>query len=222
MIANRLSAPDFRTFWKPGDFRGHCIKWIGILLPVLVSIYIFLSMLEPIQDYESACRNPVIVEAETEIVPVRTSLSGSMIYDIYLSYEYGGASYSRIYYRYSKSPAALWNTEKSLSVALDPEHPEILLKYMLRKGPIQLAILLWTVGSSALLYALALNIPAFCRWRVRSANKPVFFARPYGKSRAEVSEPDFLKDIALMMLPVYLATIIPLSFIFPYTFSISR
>ena len=94
---------DLQKFLEPADFRGQCIKWITILLPILISIHIFLYQLAPIWAYERACRNPVIVEAETTLVPVLTTFSGTTHYEIYLSYEYDGVSYSGIYYRYSKA-----------------------------------------------------------------------------------------------------------------------
>lgn len=213
---------NFRKFWEPGDFRGHCIKWLAILLPILISVYLFLHMLEPIRAYERACRNPVIVEAEKQVVPYHTDFTGATYYDILLSYEYDGVSYSGIYYHYSKNPSALWEEPGHVRVAINPEHPEVLVRHMLRKTPVELSVAFWTLGLSLLIYALALKIPAFLSWRIRAANKPAFLSRPYGKPKPEVCEPDYLKDIALLLLPVFAATILILSFIFPYTFSISH
>ena len=210
--------PDFRKFWEPGDFRGQCIKWVFILLPLLLSIYIFLHMLQPILAYEQACEHPVIVEAQTELVPVLTTFSGTTHYEIRLSYEYDGNFYSGIYYRYSKSPAALWSTEETVTVALNPAQPEVLLKFMLSRTPIDIAFLLWCLGSTLLSYAIALEIPGFRRWRIRAANKPDLLTRPYGKPKPEVFSPDYSKDILLLLIPFSIVTMLSLSLIFPHTF----
>ena len=205
-------------FWEPEDFRGQVMKWIFLVLPVLLSIFLFLHQIEKIQSYENACRNPVTVLAQKQAVPYRTDFSGSTYYNILLSYEYKGKRYSGIYYHYSKSPSALWQETGTLEVAIDPEHPEILVRHMLPTASMEFTLALWTIGISMTGYALALCLPGFRDWRIRAANKPDFLSRPYGKPKPQVSRPDYLKDSALLMIPVFFITYLILSLIFPFTF----
>ena len=170
--------------------------------------------------YETACNDPVYVQATITVKKSTSLFSTADSIDVVLDYSYNGVYYPNVYYRSSRGPSWWADNGKTIPVAVNPENPGQLVQDMLNHTAVWLSPLLCALGLSALIYTLALEFPRFRAWRVRAANKPALISRPYGKSKPAVYEPDYLKDIFILMLPILTITSVILSLIFPYAFSI--
>ena len=210
-------------FLNPHTTRQRILKWMLIISIVLISVTLFLLNLDDIVAYEAACNNPAYVQATITVKHAASLLSstgGSL--DIVLDYNYDGVHYQNIYYQSSKSSNRWADQGSTITVAVNPENPAQPIRNMLNTIFVWPPCVLWTLGLSGLIYTLALACPRFRAWRIRIANKPSFLSRPYGKPQSEVFEPDYLKDIFLIMLPILIITSVILSLIFPHTFSMIK
>lgn len=206
-------------FWEPHTTKQRFIKWGIIVFLLLLSIFIFLINLDGLMAYENACNNPVYVQA-TITVRRSTGLTASVgSLDAVLSYNYDGVQYQDVYYRGNQNPRMWDDHGDTITVAVNPKNPSQLVKWMLNEMTVLFSILLWALGLSMLVYTIALDIPVFYTWRIRAANKPPFLSRPYGKPSPVVFKPDYIKDIAVLIILICIVTIVILSLIFPHTFS---
>ena len=198
-------------------------NWAIIVSAILISVTAFVLRLDDIVAYETACNDPVYVQATITVKHAASLLSstgGSL--DIVLDYNYDGVHYQNIYYQSSKSSNRWADQGSTITVAVNPENPAQPIRNMLNTIFVWPPCVLWTLGLSGLIYTLALACPRFRAWRIRIANKPSFLSRPYGKPQSEVFEPDYLKDIFLLMLLIWIITSVILSLIFPHTFSMIK
>ena len=195
-------------------------NWVFIISAILISVTLFVFRLDDIVAYETACNDPVYVQATITVKKSTSLFSTADSIDVVLDYSYNGVYYPNVLYRCSRSPRWWTDNGKTITVAVNPENPGQLVQDMLNHTAVWLSPLLCALGLSALIYTLALEFPRFRAWRVRAANKPALISRPYGKSKPEVYEPDYLKDIFILMLPILIITSVILSLIFPYAFSI--
>ena len=206
------------NFWEPKTKGQICIKWSVILLVLILSFSVFCFNLDKIQAYEYALQNPVILEAEKEVVSTMSATG----YDIYVSYSYDGFEYDHIYYgRYSTDKGdsdIIYSRKDPMVIAVDPANPGVPIKFMFQEFPVLLAVVLWSLGLASLIYGTALEFPKFRQWRVTCANRPGFFSRPYGKPEKTTEHPDYVKDTVFIWLPIYFVHAIVLGFTFPNTF----
>ena len=209
-------------FLNPHTTRQRILKWMLIISIVLISVTLFLLNLDDIVAYEAACNNPAYVQATITVKKSTSLFSTADSIDVVLDYSYNGVYYPNVLYRSSRSPRWWTDNGKTITVAVNPENPGQLVQDMLNHTAVLLSLLLCALGLSALIYTSALEFPRFRAWRVRAANKPALISRPYGKSKPEVYEPDYLKDIFILMLPIWIITSVILSLIFPHTFSIAN
>ena len=213
MILNKIRAISWKNFWEPSTSKQKCFKWGCIALVMLLGFGIFLLRLENLQAYEYACRQPVIVEAERKLV-----YTHDIYHDIYLSYTCNDVKYEDIYYGYSKNPGIRWDGVTTMSVAVNPNNPAQLIRNMFNPAPTLLAVVLWSLGLSMLIYGTALIFPTFRQWRICKANHPGILHRPYGKPTSPVNTPEYLTDFLIISVPCILFHAIILTFVFPYTF----
>ena len=218
LIANWVRGIPWKHFWEPETPRQALIKWGVSLLTLALGICIFLHNLDGLQAYEYALQNPLILEAEKEIVPTMSATG----YDIYASYRYGGVEYQHIYYgRYSTDRGdadIIWSPGAPIVIAVDPNHPGVPIKFMFREITVFISVVLASLGFASLLYGAALEFPRFRKWRVARANRPGFFSRPYGKPVNSSEHPDYLKDAAFTWFSVLFTFTMILGFLFPNTF----
>ena len=213
LILNRIRAISWKDFWEPATSKQKFFTWMCITLVMLLGFSIFLLRLDNLLTYEYACGHPVIVEAERKLVYIHDTY-----HDIYLSYTYNDVRYEDIYYGSSKNPGIRWDGVTTMSVAVDPMNPAQPIHNMFSPDPTILAVVLWALGLSMLIYGLALKLPTFHAWRVRKANDPGFLSRPYGKPAVYSSTPEYLTDYLIISVPVVLIHLIILTFLFPCTF----
>ena len=214
MYENLIRMIPWADFWEPYTTKHRCIKWGITVLVLMLGISIFALHLDELQTYEYACANPVIVEAERKVV-----YAGGYYYDIYLSYTHDGIKYNDIYYDYSKNSSIMWDGVDTLMVAVAPNDPGIPIRNMFHAAPILFGVVLWALGLSMLVYGIAMEFSSFRQWRVRQANRPGFFSRPYGKPTKYAANPDYLTDFILIFVPITFISLIILGFSFPHTFS---
>ena len=219
LIQNWIHIIPWTDFWEPVTTKQKCIKWTVILLILSLGISIFLFKLDDIQAYEYACENPIIVEAERNVVEHHYGLTGGAYYEIYATYSYGGVVYEDVFYRTSKNPGIQWDGVETITIAVAPNNPGMPIRLMFRETPVICAVVLWTLGLSMLIYGTALEFPKFRNWRVACANRPGYFSRPYGKPTKNTDHPDYLKDAVFIWLPILFILAIILGFIFPNTFT---
>ena len=205
----------WENFWEPNTTKQRCVKWGIISLILLFGISIFFLNLDNIQAYEYARKNLIMVEAERKVV-----YAGGYYYDIYLSYTHDGVKYDDIYYDYSKNSSIMWDGVETLTVAVDPNDPGVPIRNMYNAAPIIFGVVLWALGLSMLIYGIGLEFPAFRQWRVRMANHPGLFSRPYGKPSRQADHPDYLKDWFFTFTPVIIISAILIILIFPYSFGV--
>ena len=209
----------WEDFWEPEANAQKCIKWTVIFLVLSLGFSIFLFKLDDIQTYEYACENPIIVEAERNVVENHYWLTGGPYYEIYVSYSYDSVTYEDVFYRTSKNPGIRWDGVESIAVAVAPNDPSMPIRNMFNETPVIFAVILWALGLSMLIYGIALEFGSFREWRVRQANRPGFLSRPYGKPIKYTANPDYSKDYAFIFIPIAFINAIILTLIFPYTFS---
>jgi hypothetical protein len=214
LIQNSVRMIPWEDFWEPAAAKQRWIKWCIIALVLLLSISVFLLTLDDIQTYEYARRNPIIVEAERELV-----YKHDTYHDIYISYTCNGVKYSDVYYGTSKNPGIRWDGVETITVAVAPNDPGIPIRNMFNPEPILLGAMLWAIGLSMLIYGIAIEFSSFRQWRVKQANKPGFLRRPYGKPNKYTANPDYLTDFVVIFVPLAIISLIILGFSFPYTFS---
>ena len=218
IIRNLLSRIPWHDFWEPKTGKHKLIKYGIIALVLVLGIGVFLIQLDELQTYEYACANPIILEADRTVVDSEYWFTGGTYYEIYLSYEYDGIFYENVFYMTSKNPGTPWDGIKTVTVALAPNDPGVPIRNMFQEGPVFLAIILWSVGLSMLIYGMGLTFPAFRQWRVRRANHPGLFSRPYGKPFPQAENPDYGKDWFFTFTPVIIISAILIILIFPYSF----
>lgn len=204
----------WEKFWEPVTAKQRWMKWCIIALVLLLGISIFLLNLDDIQAYEYARRNPIIVEAERNLVYKRDTY-----HEIYISYSFNGVRYSNVYYATSKNPGIRWDGNNTITVAVAPNDPGIPIRNMFDPAPILLGIVLWALGLSMLIYGIAIEFSTFRQWRISQVNQSGFFSRPYGKPVSYSANPDYLKDFIFLFIPIAMICLIMLGFSFPYTFS---
>ena len=195
-------------------------NWAIIVSSILISVTAFVLRLDDIIAYEAACNDPVYVQATITVQRPASLFSTAESLEAVLDYHHNGVHYQNVFYRSNQHPRMWEEHGTTITVAVDPNNPGQLVRHMLDGWSIWIPTLLWGLGLSGLIYTLALAFPRFRAWRVRAANKPALISRPYGKSKPEVYEPDYLKDIFILMLPILIITSVILSLIFPYAFSI--
>ena len=214
LIQNRIRMILWENFWEPATAKQRWMKWSIIALVLLLGISIFLLNLDDIQAYEYARRNPIIVEAERNLV-----YKHDTYHEIFISYSFNGVRYSNVYYGTSKNPGISWDGIDTITVAVAPNDPGMPIRNMFDPAPILLGIVLWELGLSKLIYGIAIEFSNFRQWRVSQVNKTGFFSRPYGKPVTYSANPDYLKDFIFLFTPIALICLIILGFSFPYTFS---
>ena len=197
-------------------------NWVIIVSAIFISVIAFMLHLDDIIAYEAACNDPVYVQATITVQRPTSLFSTAESLESVLDYSYDGVYYQNVYYHGNQNPSMWEDHGTTITVAVNPNNPGQLVRHMLNGWSIWIPILLWGLGMSGLIYTLLLTSPLFCAWRVRAANKPALISRPYGKSKPEVYEPDYLKDIFILMLPILIITSVILSLIFPHTFSMIK
>ena len=200
-------------FWEPHTTKQRFIKWGIIVFLLLLSIFIFLINLDGLMAYEYACEHPIIVEAERKVVYIHDTYN-----DIFLSYTYDGVKYDDIYYTTSKNPGTRWDGVKTLTVAVAPNDPGMPIRNMFDAAPVVFAFVLWSLGLAMLIYGIGVEFPSFRKWRVKQANRPGFWDRPYGKPIKYTANPDYWKDFTFILVLIAFITFLILTRIFPYTF----
>ena len=192
-------------------------NWTIIVSAILISVAIFLFNFNDVVAYEAACNDPVYVQATITVEFDKTLLSASEYFKAVLDYHYDGVHYQNVFYRSTQSRRILEDHGTTITVAVDPNNPGQLVRNMWNQWT-DLSIPLWALGLSGLIYTLALAFPRFRAWRVCAANKPAWISRPYGKSKPEVSKPDYFKDLFFLMVLIWILTAVILSLAFPHTF----
>lgn len=213
MYENLIRMIPWENFWEPNTNKQRYIKWGIIALVLLLGISIFLMNLDEMQDYEYACNNPVLVEAQRKVVYV-----DSIYHDVYLSYTHNDIQYDDIFYMTVKNPSITWDGVDTLTVAVAPKDPGIPIRNMFNTTPISFGVVLWALGFSMFVYGIAIEFPSFRDWRVKQANRPGFLSRPYGKPAKYTSNPDYLKDFVFLFISIILIFLFILDIFFPYTF----
>ena len=218
LIQNWIRLIPWGDFWEPYTTKQRCVKWGIITLVLLLGISIFLINLDDLQTYEYACGNPIVVEAERNVVVNQSWFTGGTYYEIYVSYSYNGVSYEDVLYRTTQNPNVQWDGIESITVAVAPNDPGVLIRNMFNATPIFLGVMLWSLGLSLLIYGIAIEFSAFREWRIKQANRPGLLSRPYGKPIEYSENPDYLKDVAIIFISIVSIGLTILALIFPYTF----
>ena len=193
-------------------------NWVIIVSAIFISVIAFMLHLDDMIAYEAACNDPVYVQATITVQRPTSLFSTAESLESVLDYSYDGVYYQNVYYHGNQNPSMWEDHGTTITEAVNPNNPGQLLRHMLNGWSIWIPILLWGLGMSGLIYTLALAFPRFRVWRVHAANKPAWISRPYGKSKPEVSKPDYFKDLFFLMVLIWILTAVFLSLVFPHTF----
>ena len=185
-------------------------KWAFNSAVFLAGLGIFLGNLSNILAYEHACANPVYVQATIHVEESVSLFGLTPHYDELLSYEYEGRTYHDVLYSSSQNINARSNEGSVITVAVDPQNPGQLVKWMLKQNPAMFGPLLIVLGGSLFCYGFALQNGRFRRWRVEKANR---------RRKIYSQNPDYLKDVFWFYLPMFVLLMVAFAFIFPHTYS---
>ena len=210
-----ISQMRWEDFWEPSTAKHKRIKWTVIILTLFLSAFIFAINLNDIRAYEYACENPIIVEAEKKVVQTQGFLF-EPCYEIYLSYTHNDVKYENVFLRSSRYDGTRRQNGEVVMVQVAPNDPSTPLLNMFNSTPVNLAVVLWSLGLSMLIYGSAIEFTAFRKWRVGKANRRGFFSRPYGKPMEFAANPDYLRDAAMIFILVMVLNMAIFALIFPH------
>lgn len=176
---------------------------IGIALTlILAGLVLFVWQIEDVVALEQSRREPVQVEA---VIHVEVEYGINTYYTEYISYSIDGVSYDRVFLRSGRSPHRMERDGETELVNLDPRDHGKLERDMVRDNRFLCSVLMIALGVSVLLYCAALGWNRIRRWLVSIA----------AKDSRELENPDYLPDLVILTVLVYLLMTLVLWGCFP-------
>lgn len=187
----------FSFFETPGKRRLR----VGIaLVLILVGVVLFCWQMDDVAALELSCREPIEVEAVIDVVPYN-----SASYDKYVSYTYEGVQYERVFLYHTKSHLAMDDDGATITVTLDPRDHGALTQHMVNEEAVFGGMVLAALGLAGLLYSAFLGNEKLRSWLVRHG-------RPENR---ELDQPEYLVDVAVLTVLVYLVMTVGMWAVFP-------
>ena len=178
----------FNFFESPAKRRLR----VGIALAlILVGVCLFVWQIDDVAALEQSRRDPLQVEA---VINVEVTYGIDTHYTEYISYLCDGIQYDRIFLRSGRSPHRMERDGETELVNLDPRNHRKLERDMVNDNSFLCSVLMMALGASVLLYCAALGWNRIRRWLVAVA----------AKDSRKLENPDYLPDLAILTMLVYL------------------
>ena len=176
---------------------------VGIALAlILVGLSLFVWQIDDVAALEQSRRKPVQVEA---VIHVEVEYGINTYYREYISYSIDGVSYDRVFLSSGKSPYRMERDGEIELVNLDPRDHGKLERDMVRDNRFLCSVLMMALGVSGLLYSAVLGSDRVRRWLVSIA----------AKDSRKLENPDYLPDLVILTVLVYLLMTLVLWGCFP-------